>query len=74
MNDVKIKDTTVLKTGDIVVRRVIVALLFAQKSSMVFPLQSLGVQISRNRNTPTYITDDQLKPITAKVALAGVAS
>lgn len=53
MNDIKIKNITVLRTGDII---------------------NLGVQIPRNSNTPTYITDEQLKPIIAKVTLKGVVS
>ncbi|KAF5383240.1 hypothetical protein D9615_004865 [Tricholomella constricta] len=35
---------------------------------------SLGSKISRNANTPSYITDDHLKPVIAKVTLAGVSS
>lgn len=35
---------------------------------------SLGSNISRNANTPNDITDAQLKPIIAKVTLAGISS
>ncbi|GLB39012.1 putative FHA domain containing protein [Lyophyllum shimeji] len=34
----------------------------------------LGSSISRNSNTPGDITDEQLKPIIAKVTLAGISS
>ncbi|KAG5653303.1 hypothetical protein H0H81_001263 [Sphagnurus paluster] len=35
---------------------------------------SLGTQIARNSKTPSYITDDHLKPIIAKVTLVGVVA
>ncbi|KAF8067979.1 hypothetical protein FPV67DRAFT_1652877 [Lyophyllum atratum] len=35
---------------------------------------TLGSKISRNSKTPSDITDEQLKPVVAKVTLAGVSS
>ncbi|KNZ73625.1 hypothetical protein J132_10571 [Termitomyces sp. J132] len=35
---------------------------------------SLGSKIARNSNTPKYISDDHLKPIIAKVSIAGITS
>ena len=43
----------------------------SRNSSMPGP-QSLGEQIPRNIATPINITDEQLKPIIAKVHLSGV--
>lgn len=75
MNDVKINKTTVLKTGDTIVMMLLSSARYSDGSlSLVITPQSLGVEIPRNGNTPTYITSEQLKPIIAKVTLTGVAS
>ena len=72
VNDVKIKNIVKLQTGDIVV-----CLSSAWVLQMVYDslcLQSLGTQIPRNSNTPGYITDEQLKPVIARVTLMGIGS
>ncbi|KAG6836796.1 hypothetical protein H0H93_003042 [Arthromyces matolae] len=35
---------------------------------------TLGSQIPRNSNTPNYISDEHLKPIIAKISLAGITT
>jgi len=68
VNGVKIARPSLLQSGDIIVCFTISLTVGITHQSF----QTLGVEVSRTGLTSSSLTDDQLKPIVAKVTFSGL--
>ncbi|KAK1225974.1 hypothetical protein PQX77_011042 [Marasmius sp. AFHP31] len=59
-----------LQRGDILVRTFRIAVLALANIAAVS--KTLGRPIARNANTPSYIVEEQLKPVIARISFSGV--